>query len=705
MLNSLRKNLAKFISPALNAMSLPNQFLRFGNRDRVVGNWDEVMIADQDLYTGYAYAAIRNRATYVSHIASEQVKTKDEDEGQELRHPYLDLIENSKSFSEFAFWYQISTYLDLEGVYYLYVNRAYNESRTSGTGKYGNPQKFVLLNPYQITRVLKQDTLEVGGYIENRKGFQREIAPENIIEIRELNPFDQDTPFSMTDAAKESQFTLKTSSNYTRQTIRNNINAPGILSTDVILDEPRFENFKARVVNHTKGEPIFGNGAGAVDWQSMSIDLSKAALKDTNEINRDALLSTSGVSKTIMSIEQSGVTRDTARVQKDLFIEGQILPRIQLILDALNLDYRNRYEKLYTEQPMYLCVENPQEVDQAAEKTRTEVQKLNLELYMDLLSKGYAPKKAAAFLNGDIGVEGLGKPKELPKSEDAETDTDKPDDTQPPAAEQSKKKDNKLENEQQSEVDQQKSQLKNAIVNIEQQIVIAAINKVEKNSYEEQTDVVSQRKKNSFIDELALVLSAFYTVVFQIKGHQTMDERIASLGYMAIFRLDRTATSYIKDMSSKVAESHVNTVINDILETARKAALEGLSQSEIVSKIKTEFTTDISTTRAETIARTETNRAFTQAQYNADRQFISQNKLQKRAYKRWKTRSGNPCGFCEALAGEGLIPFDLNFRDLGEEVVVAGEDGKTKTLNITFESLEAGNAHPNCSCIYELVIQ
>ena len=32
-------------------------------------------------------------------------------------------------------------------------------------------------------------------------------------------------------------------------------------------------------MNHTKGEPIFGNGGGAISWNSMQTELSKAALK------------------------------------------------------------------------------------------------------------------------------------------------------------------------------------------------------------------------------------------------------------------------------------------------------------------------------------------------------------------------------------------------------------------------------------------
>lgn len=696
MFNALRSQLARLISPVRNAMSLPAQFMRYGNNNRMLSNWSEVMISDKEMYTGYAYAAIRNRAFAVSRVASEQVTT--DSKQADLVHPYCELIWNSKTFSEFAFWSEISTFLDLEGVYYLMAIRANDSNRKAG--QYSNIKEFKLLNPYNIRRVLDEKNLEVQGYVETRKGFVREIPKEMIIEIRELNPFSEDEPFAMVDAAKESQFTLKTSSDYTRNVIKNNINAPGILSTDVILQDQEFANFKNRVTQHTKGEPLFGNGSGAITWESMSQDLSKAALKDTSEINRDQLISVTGMSKTMLGIEQSGVTRDTARVQKDLMVESQVLPRIQLIIDALNLDYRNKYPKEYAATEAYIEVGNPQETDHSADLTESQVQKADFELYQSMLGAGYTPKKASKFIAGEIDVDGLGMPK---KVEPAVVASDAaPADAAPTNA--LKKKENKLEVEKESEIEHQQALLKNSVIHIEKQLVTAAINRVDKNAYEDESDVVSKKEKKHFIEEMALVLATFYTLVFQKQGPETMAERIARFGLVGAFKIDRQAASYIKQVSAKVAESHIQTVTKEILQTAREAALEGLSQSEIVNRIKQVYANDISTKRAEVVARTETNRAFTQAQYDADRQFIAQNELEGKAYKRWKTRSANPCPFCESLEAEGLIPFDINFRDLGEEVVV-GTGKDKKVLNISFESLEAGNAHPNCSCIYELVIK
>lgn len=693
MFNALRLQLAKLISPQNNAMSLPNQFLRYGNGSRMSPNWSDILINDRDLYTGYAYAAIRNRAVQVARVAAERIRTSSTTD--DIDHPYLDKIWNSPTFTEFGFWTHYSTFMDLEGVYYIMVIRA-----SDGT-RYGNIKELKLLNPYNIRRVLDGNNLEVEGYVETRKGFVREIPKEMIIEIRELNPFSEDEPFAMTDAAKESQYTLKTSGDYTRNVIRNNINAPGILSTDVILEDKQFENFKARVKSHTKGEPLFGNGSGAITWQSMTTDLSKAALKETNEINRDSLISVAGVSKTILGIEQSGTTRETAKVQKDLHIEGQVIPRIQLMLDALNLDYRNKYPKEYAATEAYLYVDNPQETDHAAEKTAMEVKKSQYELYKSLLADGYTPKKAAGFIDGELEIDTIGKPKEIkPVQEGTQEETPQ----EQPQAESIKKKDNKLERDRSATLEHQKQILKNSVIQIERRLVMAAINRVDKNQFEKESEVLTKKEKKELIAEMALMLAGFYTLIMQSEGNEIMSDRVDALGLVGMFTLDKETKQYIKQISAKVAESHINTVTREVLEVARKAALEGLSQTEIVNRIKQNFSDEISKTRAEVIARTETNRAFTQAQYQADRQFILQNDLEGRAYKQWVTRSANPCAFCQALAAEGPIPFDINFRDLGETVTVGSGENK-KTLNISFESLEAGNAHPNCSCIYELIIK
>lgn len=737
-------------------IALSRQFLKHGNARPLVQDWSKVMMSDRDFYTGYPYAAIDRRANKVATLAKYNLKTDATPEVQKefkakdeaVRHPYLDIIDKSKTFSNRKFWYDISTYLDLEGVYYLLVVRAFTENRT------GNIQEFQLLNPYNIRRIRSKETLEIGGYVETRDGLVREFNPKMIVEMRKLNPFDDDDPFAMTDAAKNAQFTLQQGGDYTRHSLKNNMAAPGIISTDVLLDPQQFANFVNRVTNQEKGLPLFGNGAGAITWDSMQIDMDKAGLKDINEINRQELMAVSGAGKTLLSIEESGTTRDTADIQGDLFIEYHAQPQLELILDALNQDYKIYYEAEYDKNKFTLEVSSPLDDDQESELKGIDIRSKGFELYNSLVNKGYDRDLAARFAQGEISLEELGEPTNDP----VDPIGDKKDDVPPEKDDKKPKKKtddeeveenfqhhdhapvviNDLTKDQQGIVTTQQGALQNAIQGIEGRMTASVINRLgkAKNEFEETTDIMPKTEQAAFEDELAIALGAFYGVVLSVFATQVLARRARELGLFADFKMNPDVKRYIKETSRKASESHVNTVLEDLrkvskesydeevklrakeisgtdtpsrrdLVEARKLALEGASQQRIISNLRKKYD-DISQNRAKAIARTETNRAFTQSQFQADVQFIKQNNLQGRAFKQWITRSGNPCRFCLSLAARPPIPFVTNFANLGDVLSVTyEEDGKTKVgkLPVNFEALTAGNAHTNCSCAYQLIIE
>lgn len=692
ILFNLRKRAANFIlGDAKNAMTLPQKFLRYGSRGApIYPGWGDVQMTDQDHYTGYGYGAIDRRSVMVARTAKEQVRT--ESNQKDFVHPYLNTISSSKTFTDVEFWRTISTYLNLEGVFYLMAIRAFENERR------GKVKEFKLLNPYQVRRVVgyTDKGISIGGYIESKGGFVREIPPEMIIDIRKLNPFEDNSPYSPADAAKEPQFNLKTASDYTRNALKHNINAPGIMSTDIQLEEEEFKNFMDRVSKHTKGAPIFGNGSGAVKWESMQSELSKAALKDVNELGRDEAFSVYGVSKTIMQIEQSGVTRDTARVQKELMTELHILPEIQLIIDALNQDYRNNYPEEYLQTKALIVVDNPLSVDYDAKLKDTEVKEKEFDLYTSLVNKGVDNDTAAKYVRGEVELEKLKiKPVEIKEDE-------KPEDKKIEKEEDNQLKKNQID--QKGLVQQQQGALQNAVVNIEQQLLTNALLRVRKKFKNEielrPKDVITQQEKNEVERELSLVLMGFYGIVVNLQGQSVMRGRQTEFNLLGFFNFDRDVQSIIKTLSSKASSSHVDTVTQDIYNTAREAAEAGKGLDEVERDLRKKYNDVVSKTRAKTLARSETNRAFTTAQHEADRQFIAQNDLEGRVFKQWTLRSDDPCEFCIALSKEKAIPFDKNFRSLGDEVKV-----KDQILKVNYLDLEAGNAHPNCSCIYKLIIE
>ncbi len=654
-------------------MTLPNQFLRYG-RNVMKPDWTEVVMNDYDHYTGYGYAAIRNRAVKVARVATENIHVKTDLD--KFTHPYLELIQNSATFTEFDFWEAISTYLDLEGVYYLMAIRNVNGKR------YGNINEFKMLNPYRIRRVLDKETLQVTGYIETKNGLVREIPPGMIIEIKDLNPFDEDKNWSMTDAAKESQFTLKTTGDYTRHALKNNINAPGILSTDVILDDEEFKNFKKRVKDHTKGEPIYGNGQGSITYNNMQIELTKAALKDVTYVNLDQLIAVSGTSKSLLGIEQSGVTRETSRVQKELNMEDHILPRIHKILGSLNQDYK--YHNPNPKAAM-LVVDNPMALDLDADIKEVDLKDKKLELYQKLINKGIDKEVAYSYVTGEADLDALDIEKvELPAIETKDADDQ----------ENSVKK---------NDITIQQASLQNAIVNIDTQLVTAAINRLPQKLNElPEDDLITKTEKRDAVRDLIAVLIVFYGINMMLEGKRQSNKRMGELGLLATFSIDGKINTYIKSLSKLVAQGHIDTIANDIFTKARDLALEGKSIATVQRELMNYYSGQLSQERAKLIAQTESNRAFTRAQFEADRQLIQQHNLT--AYKYFQTRSLNPCPYCLALEAQGKIPFSTPFVKKGDSVTVT-IDGKKQSFVNTFEDVQAGNLHPRCQCTYTLVIE
>ena len=395
-----------------DGISNGREFLRYGNRKPLTQDWSRIEMSDAESYSDYLYAAVTNRANKVSQLAhtflvtdsSDNYKTIAEKEKKDIIHPYLEKIDESKGFTNNEFWYGISTYLDLEGVYYLMVVRKVTPNLI------GDVQSFEMLNPYEVQRVINQETMEIGGYIENRNGLYREIPKEMIIEIKKFNPFSRFNNYSMTDAAKGSQFTLKQAGDYTRHSLKNNMSSPGIVSTGVLLEPELFKNFVSRITSQEKGMPLFANGPGAISFDPMQIDLDKASLATITDINRSTLFAVTGVSKTTMGIEESGTTRDVSVTQKDKFIEDHIMPQVQLIIDALNQDYKNTYPDEYKKNKLTIEISNPLSSDVDTTLKEIEANTKKLDLYNALISFGYESEKAAKYANGDLSIEELGEP-------------------------------------------------------------------------------------------------------------------------------------------------------------------------------------------------------------------------------------------------------------------------------------------------------
>ena len=774
-------------------------FLRNGNRDRLYPTWSDIKMSDSDMYRGYSYAVIQKRGNKVASLARYNLKTianpeivdEFQKKNETVWHPYLKLIEDSTDFTEKQFWKNISIYLDLAGRYYLGVIR--NQVRPLNPNLptiTTDPTKFIMLNPYEIRRVVDKNG-QVAGYIERKKdGRYREWPLYQIIEMRELNPFDpENSQWAMTDAAKNAVYTINQSGDYTRQSLNGNIDAPGIITTDVLLNDEDFANFRARITQHTKGEPLFGNGTGAINWDSMQIDLDKAALLDINEINRTELFAVSGTSKTSLGIEQSGTTRETARVQSEQFVSDTAQPRLEDIVDFLNLDYKKSYNREYKKTGYSIEVESAVGQDYDTDQKAVQLKQSQFQLALQLIQAGYTKESAYQFAEGEIDFadleleKGLDRPKitQDDKSDDDPSNQNSP--TSPNNGPQSgsgsgdgsnsvseetnalereyegqgkdvlttdlnelepradlvedKKSDplevlevekctcehdhkvetfiNEVQEDEGKIVKEEYDEFLKEIRNIEKETINACARKIDINAFEE-SDIIGERKKKSLTEKLKNAIHKYWWIIFPLFANNSMSKRNQEFSKDVKFVFNNELQAGVDDNAQRVAEGHMTTILNDVLEAsnraytsvlenaaaeiiikvyddsptkwekyfehkptmaealdsiqktdileenrkiyekANKMAFEGYSRGDIVKAIRNEYK-DISEKRATLIARNETARAFTRSQFEADKQFLNSIGKMEQAYKVMYSRrplneQDKICSFCQALIDE-----------------------------------------------------
>lgn len=817
------KNAVAALRKTQNTGVDPNTFLRYGSR-KMPSTWSTPEINDEDFYSDLGFAVINKRANrsvvlgknFLFTKTTDDIKNKD---GNQIVHPYLSLIRDSIDFAERDFWYDISTYLDLEGIYYLMAVRTVLKN-----GSVGNIQKFSLLNPYWVKPVVNSDG-QLGGYVEHNPHLgTREISKELIIPIKLLNPFDPTKPYSLADAARSSQFTMKQANDFAREAIDGNLNSPGILSSAIELPDDQFDNFVARVKNHGRGEPLFGNGSGTVSWVDMQTDLDKAALDKINSINRDTLLAISGLSKTGIGVEESGTGREVSRTQKDDFTENAVMPQIENIIDALNLDYRRYYATAYASNKYNITLDNPLETDRDAEQADVEIRDSQFTLLQSLLTAGYDYDIASKYAKGLIEITDLGEPANPPEPVDLTptgdgTDPNQPNpsappaDSTPPAANYvdkefvayqgypvplvqyleenatqitplSEKASLIWSNEPMLEMDAKKKTVTishleeagNSLIgvvdnttfvklaqfnlNADRVAILSKLNKRYKNqpvaiknkldfsdssdtyeviknaSFDKQAQIDSNTNDlltsaqaaedklynwyldeigagdtsphpnlDSFVNSMTLPFAVYFTVMFPIYAHNRVTATAKEANIqddVPVVAITSEIKNTINTFAKREATSHMNTLNSD-LENALKIIRSKTSDPTTIKEMFEQAYVQIRARRSKVIANTAAAKIFNMSQYEADLQFLTRAGLLHKAYKVLFNIPGDPCPFCASLIASSNadpIPFTQAFAEYGSTLEA---DGKSIVFN--YESIIAGNVHPNCRCAYKLIFK
>lgn len=795
--------------------SIANDFLRRGSVKALMRLDQDKKFDPDATIKGYLYAALNFRKESFAEYAEDNIVCEDKnDEG--LTHPYLELIENSKVEDEYEFWRDLINDYDMTGEAFIFILRRVVYKPETEPGKkreiehIGLPTAIEQLDAKNMT-ILRNSYNEIVGYRERLNSNQvRDFLPEQVIRIYNKHPLDPDRVLSIFDACKDYQYTINKGSEFAQAALLNNTNTPGIISTDTTMTQEEYDNLVSRLNGHEPGKWIVTDGASKLGYTSMTQELDRTALPDLTEVNRQTIFAVTGTSKTVLGIEESGTTRDTAKVQEQKFLKKTIRPLIKRFISALNYDFRVSYPERYRTQKLKLVLRGGTDPDE--DLLVYNAQKTLFDDTLEIVYSGYSAESAEAFMNGEIDFTEL----KLDNNDNEEIDAESADKDHDPNADGEDNDDNgsgsgsgstnnglteqELEmvdvenqtvhvhnetitdnyidkalqqhfnNGELSEygklVKTQSLQAKNDLLKTVRRIQLEAVKdatvRLETNAFDYE-DIRSKEQEESIFQKLFNAFKKYWLFMVPLVGRERLAEDKNQLELTANVNLlgTKSVQNFIKDMATREARSHTDTIYNTILDASNKAydkaandlfAQEYLknykqgedkwfktkpSASEVKSKLKNEqFKKDnnplyayvqeqikkgynraeiqrmvrqeyvnLSRKRAKTLVGNEMAKAINSSQFMADYELLKATNTLDRAYKRLISTSGDPCPICKEIINRGDIPFTENFVELGDTVQATKENGQTQVMVFNYEPIRDGVVHVNCMCSYQLIIK
>ena len=406
-----------------NKNSIATDFLRRGNfKTRQDIELDQKYNPEMTV-NGWMFAALNARSDAFGEFCEENIITESK-KGENLYHPYLQLIEESKEIPEYEFWKRAISDYDNYGQMFFFILRRVVYDKNGEIEHIGLPTRIDILNASKMT-ILTRNGKIVGYKEQIDSTHKREYSADQIIRVINPHPRDPEIPYSIYDAAKDYQYTINKGTEFAQNALINNMNTPGILSTTEVLNDEEYDNLISRINSHEPGKAIVTDGTGNLTYTSISQSLDQAALPTLTELSRQTIFAVTGTSKTVLGIEESGVTRDTSKVQDRKFIKRAIAPVAKRVISAFNFDYRVKYPELYKHNQVKMVIKPLYDAQETQEQFDT--QKKLFDDITEIVYSGYTKESAEDFMYGDISFTDLELDAEDAQDiEDEQQDIDNP---------------------------------------------------------------------------------------------------------------------------------------------------------------------------------------------------------------------------------------------------------------------------------------
>lgn len=603
--------------------SISNDFLRRGNEKA-----KNTLLIDKKLnpeleVSGWFFAALNIRTNTFAEFNEDNIITESNIDNPDVIHPYIKLLKDHCNVSEFDFWHDLLMDYDIYGDAFIFLLRrvVYNDDKTFYRGRrkiyhIGLPTSIEALDTKNV-RILKDTLGNVVGYREwVDTTHYREFLPEQVIHVRNKNPLNHKEAYSIFDACRDYQYTLSKGSEFAQNALVNNINTPGILSTDEVLNDEEYDNLLSRINGHEPGKIIVSDGTGQLHYSPIGQDIDKASLPSLTDISRETIFAVTGTSKTILGIEESGVTRQTSLAQLKKFTNTTIAPLTRKFISAMNFDYRMFYPDTYNQTKIKIEKKDIYDPEETTEQFNA--QKLLFDDVTEIVYSGYTKESAEDFMYGNIpytaleldesdandieeeqeSISGDG-PDSNPQSSPEDTGETKPEEDIDNTSENSLKVENqqtlhthddydyidkalRLHTNSLGELDENgkaiKLKIEGARKNLLKEVRKAQLEAIQNsvikigNSFSE-SDITTKSQKESIYNRIYKSLKKYWMFIIPLLGRERLEEDQQSTKLQANVNLlgIKSVNDYIKEQSEKAAESHTNTIYKTITDAANKA--------------------------------------------------------------------------------------------------------------------------------------
>ena len=250
-------------------------------------------------------------------------------------HPVIDLLNNPNDEAELTRYdliFATSAFVDLDGnSYWEKVFKTEREKEVVAL--------WPKIDPRQMLPVPGETNL-IDGWMFYGGGKVIWCKKNHIIHFEEFNP---ESPFFGLGSTKVLRSILigdVRAQDYNRMFFEHGAEPLGLLKTDKTVTDTTAKSIKRRWDESHQGTgrsfqtAVLGSG---FEYQQTGLSHKEMAFKELRMMNREEILAVYGVPAVMVTLaREQGLNRATAKVQKEIFYENTVLPRLQLIEAKIN---------------------------------------------------------------------------------------------------------------------------------------------------------------------------------------------------------------------------------------------------------------------------------------------------------------------------------------------------------------------------------